>query len=60
LDSEWIKTAAGQVRTTIKQAVNRVNRIGNSKAERAPQQALDDALGTRIRPEGKDPGAGNK
>jgi len=60
LNSEWIKIAAEQVRTTIRQAVNRVNRIGNSKAGRAMQQALDDAPGTKSRPEGKDPRADNK
>lgn len=60
LDNEWIKTAAAQVRTTIRQAVNKVDRIGNGNAGRTPRQALDDAPGGRNHPEGKDPGADNK
>jgi len=60
LDNEWIKTAAAQVRTTIRQATNKVDRIGNSNAGRTPRQALGDAPGTRKHPQSKDPGADNK
>jgi len=60
LDNEWIKAAAAQVRTTIRQAINKVARIGNSKSGHARRPALADALTARNRPEGKDPGADNK
>jgi len=60
LDTDWIKAAAAQVRTTIREAIGRVDRIGNSKAGRARREALDDAPGTRTFPEGKDPGADSK
>jgi len=60
LDTDWIKAAAAQVRTTIRQAANRVNRLGNSKAGGARREALDDAPGTRTLPKGKNPGADSK
>ena len=60
MDTDWIKTAAAQVRTTIRQAINKVDRIGNGTAGRTPRRALDDAPGDRNRPEDKDPGADDK
>lgn len=44
MDTDWIKAAATQVRTTIRQAINKVDRIGNGNgnARCAPTQALDD------------------
>jgi len=60
LDTDWIKAAAAQVRTTIRQAANRVNRLGNSNAERRSGPALDDPPGNEDHPEGKAPGADNR
>ena len=58
MDTDWFKAAAAQVRTTIRQAVNRVDRIGNGKPGRVRRPALDDTPTTiRNHPEGKDPGA---
>jgi len=42
LDTDWIKAAAAQVRTTIREAANKVDRLGNSNAERTPRPALDE------------------
>ena len=60
MDTEWIRTAAAQVRTTIKQAISKVDRIGNSGGERSAPQVLGDAPGTKTTPEVKEPGANNK
>ena len=57
MGTEWIKDAAAQVRTTIKQAVNKVDRIGNSRVGRPAQQALGDAPGAKTDPEVKELGA---
>lgn len=60
MDTEWIKAAAAQVRTTIRQAINKVDRIGSSRSERLAPQALDDAPGAKTTPKVKEPGANNK
>jgi len=60
LDTDWIKAAASQVRMTIRQATNKVNRLGNSNAERMPRPALDDPYGNKDHPEGNAPGADNR
>ena len=60
MDTEWIKTAAAQVRTTIRQAINKVDRIGNSMAGHPARQAVYDAPGARTDPEVKEPGAETK
>ena len=60
MDNEWIKAAAAQVRITIRQAINKVDRIGNNRAERLAQHALDDAPGAKTAPAVKEPGAETK
>ena len=60
MDTKWIKAAAAQVRTTIRQAINKVDRIGNGKSGHARRPGLNDAPATRDRPEGKDPGTDKK
>lgn len=47
MDTDWIKAAAAQVRTTIRQAINKVDRISKSNADGLPMQASDDAPDTR-------------
>lgn len=60
MDTDWIKAAAAQVRTTIRQAINKVDRIGNSRAEHPARQASDDVLEAKIASEVKEAGAANK
>lgn len=60
MDAQWIKAAAAQVRTTIKQAIKKVDRIGNGESGNIRRPTLNDGPTARDRPEGKYPGADNK
>ena len=60
LDNEWIKAAAAQVRTTVRQAMSKVDRIGNGKPGRTRRPDLDDVAAARDCRKGKDPGADNE
>ena len=60
MDTDWIKAAAAQVRTTIRQAVDRVDRIGNGRSGRVRRPALDDTPNIRNHPEGKGLGTHNE